>query len=188
LGDSWASWGCGKLRRIVIRRQIGGSGNGVARMWAATESVAIVAPQRRLADVQSRDVAFGVRRSGGWWVRAIRSRSAFFCVRVCRCGGRCRIDLPAVNCSAMHRCLLGLVSVLVFCATAEAGCLSEPRAWSQPGGRPMDLIRYHQIRNACREAASTLRVSGNDSPWMSSFVGCMRGHGYIPLYDDGIFC
>jgi hypothetical protein len=88
----------------------------------------------------------------------------------------------------MHRFLLGLVSVLVFCAAAEAGCLSEPRAWSRPSGRPMDLIRYRQIRNACREAASTLHVSGNESPWISSFVGCMRGHGYIPLYDDGIFC
>jgi hypothetical protein len=88
----------------------------------------------------------------------------------------------------MHRCLLGLVLVLVFCASADAGCVSEPRAWSRPDGRQMDLIRYHQIRNACREAASTRHISGNERPWISGFVGCMRGHGYKPLYDDGIFC
>jgi hypothetical protein len=100
----------------------------------------------------------------------------------------CRLDLCTVNCPAMPRYLLALVSVLVFCSTADAGCLSEPRAWMRPGGRPMDLTRYHQVRNACREAASTPRFSGNGSPWISGFVGCMRGHGYIPLYDDGIFC
>jgi hypothetical protein len=100
----------------------------------------------------------------------------------------CRLDLPVVNCSAMHRCLLALVSVLVFSATADAGCLSEPRTWSRPGGRPMDLTRYHQVRNACREAASALHFSGNESPWISRYGSCMRRHGYIPLYDDGIFC
>jgi hypothetical protein len=100
----------------------------------------------------------------------------------------CRVHLLAVTSSAMHRCLLGLVLVLVFCATAEAGCLSEPRAWSRSDRRPMDLTRYHLVANACREAASTLHFSGNESPWISSFVGCMRRHGYIPLYDDGIFC
>ena len=47
LGDSRASWGCGKLGQTVTCRQISGSGNGVARMCAGTESVAIVAPKRR---------------------------------------------------------------------------------------------------------------------------------------------
>jgi hypothetical protein len=88
----------------------------------------------------------------------------------------------------MRDFLLGLVLVLVLCATAEAGCLSEPRAWSRHDGRPMDLTRYHLVANTCREAASTLHVSGHESPWISRFVGCMRGHGYTPLYDDGIFC
>jgi hypothetical protein len=88
----------------------------------------------------------------------------------------------------MRHFLLGLVSVLVFCASAEAGCVSEPRAWSRHDGRPMDLTRYHLVKNACREAASTLHVSGEESPWISRFVGCMRRHGYVPLYDDGIFC
>jgi hypothetical protein len=100
----------------------------------------------------------------------------------------CCARLLAVTSSAMRHCLLGLIAVLVFCSTAEAGCLSEPRAWARHDGRPMDLVRYHLVRNACREAAATLRASGNESPWISSFVGCMRGHGYVPLYDDGIFC
>jgi len=88
----------------------------------------------------------------------------------------------------MRRCLLGLVSVLFLCAAADAGCLSQPRAWSRHDGRPIDLGRYRLVANACREAASTPHFSGNESPWISRFVGCMRRHGYIPLYDDGIFC
>ena len=78
--------------------------------------------------------------------------------------------------------------VLAISATADAGCLTEPWAWTRPGGRPMDVSRYRKDTQTCRESASVLYFAGNDPSWISKFVGCMRGRGYTPLYDDGVFC
>ena len=97
-------------------------------------------------------------------------------------------DKSAIGSSMMRIRLLSIALVLGVFATADAGCLTEPRAWSRRDGRRMDLSRYRQDTYTCREVASVLRFSGDYRPWISRFVGCMRGHGYTPLYDDGTFC
>lgn len=78
--------------------------------------------------------------------------------------------------------------VLVSNAIADAGCQTEPRAWTRPGFRPIDLARYERDTRACREEVSIPHFSPKEGPWITKFVGCMRRHGYIPLYDDGVFC
>ena len=84
--------------------------------------------------------------------------------------------------------LVSITLVLAISPIADAGCLTEPRAWTRPGGRPMDVSRYRRDTQTCRESVSVLHFSGDDPRWISKFVGCMRGRGYTPLYDDGVFC
>jgi hypothetical protein len=84
---------------------------------------------------------------------------------------------------AMRACLLGVTLILAAYSSAVAACWTEPRAWAQPDGRPIDLIKYERDRAICRyEASYFYRYQ-----WIATFVGCMRQHGYIPLY-RGVFC
>ena len=52
--------------------------------------------------------------------------------------------------------------VLAISAIADAGCLTEPWAWTRPGGRPMDVSRYRRDTQTCRESASVLYFAGDD--------------------------
>jgi hypothetical protein len=83
----------------------------------------------------------------------------------------------------MRTCLIAVIFALVA-SSADAGCLTDPQAWTKHGGRPMDLGRYERDMATCRNEAST---TWRQKPWITKYVGCMKRHRYIPLY-HGVFC
>jgi hypothetical protein len=81
-------------------------------------------------------------------------------------------------------CLLSITLVLATDQVDAATCFTDPQGWTTQSGHPMNLNRYAYYNSVCREEASTRR---QQKPWISEFVGCMKRHGYIPLYHD-VFC
>jgi hypothetical protein len=79
--------------------------------------------------------------------------------------------------------LLGIGLILGMSSVAEAACPNLPVAWVTPRGRPVPAALYGSTVQTCRTAADY----SSPSDWRLAFAGCMRKHGFKPVY-HGIFC